>query len=154
MLNFPKDQLPALSHGKRRAPGPHAGGDAADIDSRPAKRPRLASPGQNQPGEPRVDSTTPVVRVLDPAPPAQSRILPPVAQPSLPLSNEYEPPRDLMRLLKPRRHCSRSTTNATPTPAVTHKAPQLRAAPDAPLQDGLVADVDNERAFTEHLLND
>jgi hypothetical protein len=118
---------PVLTHGKRRAPGPHAGGDAADIDSRPAKRPRLASPRQNQPGEPRVDSITPVVRVLDPAPPAQSRILPPVAQPSLPLSNEYEPPRDLVRLLKPRRHGSMGTNNATPTSTVTHSAAPSRA---------------------------
>lgn len=46
-----------------------------------------------------------------------------------------------------------TTTPTTPTPAVTYKAPQLRAAPDAPLQDGLVADVDNEQAFMEYLLN-
>jgi hypothetical protein len=143
MLNFPKDRLPALSHGKRRVPEPQVGGDAADIDSRPAKRPHLESPGQNQAGAPRVASINPVVRVLDPAPPAQSRILPPVAQPSLPLSNEYEPPRDLVRRLKPRRHGSRSTTNTTPTPAVTHSAPHFRAAPGAPQSAGQVTDKEN-----------
>ncbi|WP_283445118.1 hypothetical protein [Noviherbaspirillum suwonense] len=151
MLNFSKDQLPMLSHGKRRAPEPQASGDTADIDSRPAKRPHLESPGQNQAGEPRVDPTTPVVRVLDPAPPAQSTILPPVARPSLPLpfSNEYEPPRDLVRLLKPRRHCSMGTTNATPTSTITHSAPQFRAEPGAPQSAGQVTDKENVEPVTD-----
>ncbi len=151
MLNFPKDQSPMLSHGKRRAPELQTGGDAADIDSRPAKRPRLASQGQDQPGEPRVDSATPVVRVFDPAPPAQSRILPPVARPSLPLpfSNEYEPPRDLVHLLKPQRHGSMGTTDATPTSTVIHSAARFRAESGAPQSAGLVTDKDNVELVTD-----
>ena len=112
MLNFPKDQLPALSHGKRRAPEPQAGGNATDIDSRPAKRPHLESPGRNQPGEPRITSTKPLVRVPGPPPHALWAIAPPVVQPSPPgaLPVWREPSHDAAHTLPTAPHIRVATT--------------------------------------------
>jgi hypothetical protein len=46
-----------------------------------------------------------------------------------------------------------TTTATTPTLAVSHTAPQLRAASDAQRHDERVADADNERSVTKNVLN-
>ena len=139
MLNFSKVQLPALSQGKRRAPEPQASGDATDIDSRPAKRPHLESPGENQASAPRVTSVSPVVRASDHAshalwsiaPPASWAIAPPVVQPSPPgpLPVWRQPSHAVAHVLPIARHVSAKTVTrlaqvTSPTNALPGIAPQ------------------------------
>ena len=93
MLNFPKSQSQALSHVERRENEPPDEDQTTMINHRPTQRPCLDSPAQHQTGTHLTAPMKPVVRVLDPAPPAQWGISPPVARPSLSLTffNKYQP---------------------------------------------------------------
>jgi hypothetical protein len=91
MLNFPKDQLLAPSPRKRRATEPPAGDDATDIDSRPAKRAHLQSPGQGQAGAPRITPIEPAVTVHRLAHHTPWPVVPPVASPPLLLPTFHQP---------------------------------------------------------------